>query len=81
MNVCDIKSLPCNSLIIWIKESFSCSSICQSTTTFTFTGSHSFKTCYSSTWPRIMTIATTLTGTLSSLVFFATIMAIVVGLV
>jgi hypothetical protein len=80
-NVCDIKSLPYSSLIIWTKESRICSSICQSTIVFAFINLHSLSTCYSSTWLRVVTRTITLTSTLSGLENLANKMAIVVGLV
>ncbi len=80
-SVCDTKSLPYSSLIIWTKESCICSSICQSVVVFAFISLHYLSTCYFHTWLCVMTTITTLIGTLSGLEDFASIMAIVVGLV
>jgi hypothetical protein len=80
-NACDVKSFPCNSLIIWTKESCNCSYVCQLVVVFAFTNSRFLITYYSGTWLHVMTSTTTLTNTLSSLRFFVIIVVVVVGLV
>jgi len=69
MDAYDIKSFPCNSLIVRTKESCNCSSVYQLIIVFAFIGSCSLKACYFGTWICVV-ITTTLIGTLSSLEFF-----------
>jgi hypothetical protein len=77
----DVKSLPCNSFIVWIKESCNCSFIYQSTTAFAFIDSCSLRTCFFGTWLRVVTSSTTLIRTLSCLGIFVIIVVVMVGLV
>ncbi len=45
MGACDVESLPYNSLIVWIKESRICYSICKLVVIFAFTNSHFLRIC------------------------------------
>jgi uncharacterized membrane protein len=81
MGACDVESLPCNSLIVWTKESRICSFVYQSTIVFAFTNSHFMNTCCSGIQLRVVTTTITFTGTLLGLEVFTIIVVVVVGLV